>query len=158
MPAIHAKAAITIPAGVDEVFATLCDFKNFPRHFTGYGIIPPVSKVELVGTTTNDVGTQRRVTSADGSVLEETVLVFEPPHRHHYELYGFAFPASLMVTRGNSEVHCNQDGDATTVTWHYVFKTASILFYPLAWLVFGFFFERAMKKALHSMAESFATR
>lgn len=152
---IHLLARLRFTAPIDEVFALCTDAQRFPAVFPGYGPIPAIRRVSLDGPLA--VGSRRKIHNSDGSVLDETISVLQPPQRHAYRLSGFRAPFAWLVRQGEADWQLQADGEGCNVEWTYRFEPASALARPFATLLLRGFMQPAMQRCLACMQESLAT-
>ena len=132
-------------------FALLTDHQRFPTVFTGYGPIAAIRSVSLAAPLA--IGAIRRVHSADGSTLSETITALDPPQHHAYVLSGFRPPFSWLVRRGEANWLVSAGTATTFVRWDYVFTLTSAAIYPLAAPLLRLFMTGAMGRCLDNMAQ-----
>lgn len=148
-----ARQRFTAP--IAEVFALCTDAQRFPSVFPGYGPIPAIRRIGLDGPLA--VGSRRQIHNSDGSVLDETISVLQPPLRHAYRLSGFRAPFAWLVRHGEADWQLQADGDGCDVEWRYVFQPASALARPFATLLLRGFMQPAMQRCLARMQHLLGT-
>ena len=152
MPYVETSTSILVPGGAPAAFALMSDMERFPSFFTGYGPIPHVVRCELATDLPVGVGTKRLITSADGSVLEEVILVHEFGKEQVYRIEkGFIPPFSWMVAAAQGHWFFEVKGDETEIRWRYRFELTSQFFVPLAGFIVHLFFKGAMRRCLRNM-------
>jgi len=129
---VKTKASIHINAPQEKVWDYISNLENLPKYFFGWGPIPAVKKVEIIGKKEMALGLKQRTTTAAGTVLEETVLHAKNPQYFDYEIKGFGFPFNLFVKKGGGSWTFATDDGGTTATWNYFFLLTSPLAYPIA--------------------------
>lgn len=141
-----------VAATAEQSFALALDTEAFPALFRGYGLIPAVTRVERLDEGPLRVGSRRRVESADGNSLEETVLELDPPRRHRYGVSGFAAPFDWWVARAEADWQWTRQDEGVRIRWQYRFITRG----PLSRLIVGIvarrFFRPAMQQCLDALA------
>lgn len=150
---IDCRAVQMLPCPASQAFALACDATRFPAFFTGFGPIPAVLAIDVDGPL--QVGTRRRVHSADGSVLDETVTAFEAPRRHAYRLSGFRPPFAWLVRHADADWRFHPSPMGTDVEWTYRFEPT----HPLAVLparALLRFMRAAMQRCLDAMSRAAA--
>jgi hypothetical protein len=129
------------------------------RILRGWGPVPATNEVELLGPVA--VGGFRRIHNADGSVLDEEILVHDPPRTHAYRLSGgFRGLAKLLVTEGRGEWTFTPIGPnhQTEVRWTYAFTLRSPLAWPLGILMVRVVFGKMQRGALERLRQGFAAK
>lgn len=150
---VTTRAAVSVAAPIERVFALATDIENFHRYFSGCGPIPAVNKVVWHPGARPLPGHQRDVHNSDGSVLVEELLELTPNTRHRYRLLGgFKPPFSWMVAHADGDWHFEREAAGTRVTWDYAFVLRSPLALPVVGPVVRIFFQRAMQGCLDAMA------
>lgn len=131
---IRLDAEIDIAAEAAAVFDLVNDPEAAPRIYAEHGPIPAVTAMRYDGDGRPRLDAVRQVFTADGNVLEEQLVVYDPPRAHAYTLRGFKLPFSLLVSEGRADWTFTElaDAAATRVHWTYTFTLPSILAYPLA--------------------------
>jgi len=132
---------------VESIFE-LCT-ERFPQVFRGYGPIPAIREVVLLGPLA--IGSEREIRNRDGSVLRERVTALQPPLHHAYTLSGFRAPFAWLVRSGAADWQLQPLQDATLLTWTYRFETTSALTRPLATALLRRCMQPAMQRCLHAM-------
>lgn len=150
---IDCRVARTWPCRPEHAFALACDAARFPAFFTGFGPIPAVRGVDVDGPLR--VGTRRRVRNADGSVLDEVLTEFDPPHRHAYRLSGFRPPFAWLVRHGHATWTFAASPNGTDVEWIYRFASTHAWLAPPTRLLLRFM-TAAMARCLDAMARDVA--
>ena len=143
MASITTSASVTIPRPREEVFAFAADSENTPRTIRARGPFAGIRKIEMHEGHELATGSKRRIFMTDGSVLDETILEYDPPLRHRYGWTGGVKPPfSLLVRSGTGQWDFTETDDGTRIVWSYTFGLTSPLAYPLAmpiaWLFKGY--------------------
>lgn len=153
MPSVEVVCERVVAATAEQTFALALDTQAFPALFQGYGLVPAVTRVERLDDGPLRVGSRRRVESADGNSIEETVLELDPPRRHRYGVSGFAAPFDWWVARAEADWRWSAHGEGVRVSWQYRFVTRG----PLSRLIVGIvarrFFLPAMRQCLDALAD-----
>lgn len=149
---LHLTARQHIAASAATAFALSIDPQRFPALFPGYGPIPAIRQVELLGVAA--AGTRRRIQNSDGSVLDEEILELDAPHRHRYRLGGFRAPFAWLVRQGEADWLFRDEADGCAVEWHYRFEPASALARPFAALLLHGFMQKAMQRCLQRLDQA----
>lgn len=146
---------VVIAAAPAVVFERAFVPAEMVRILRGWGPVPATNEVELLGPVA--VGGFRRIHNADGSVLDEEILVHEPPHAHGYRLSGgFRGLAKLLVTEGRGDWTFTPIGEAQTeVRWTYQFTLRSPLAWPLGILMVQVVFGKMQRGALERLRAGF---
>jgi len=139
---------------IEKTWDLSTDLLQFPSFFPGYLLIPAVKEIELLYQEPH-VGGKRLVYNADGTTLEEEILLFAPYEKHSYSLYGFVFPFSWLVSLGKGTWTYEKSAEQTLVTWEYQFTIRSLLLTPLTYMLLHLFMKKAMAQCLRNMATSF---
>lgn len=147
-----ARQRFAVP--IAEVFALCTDAQRFPAVFPGYGPIPAIRRIVLDGPLA--VGSRRQIHNSDGSILDETIHVLQPPLRHAYRLSGFRAPFAWLVRQGEADWQLQTDGDGCSVEWSYLFEPVSALARPFAGLLLRGFMQPAMQRCLGCMQQALA--
>lgn len=145
---VHVPLSMWIQAAPERVFAT-CTGPSFAHDFTGLWPIPALRSIQPHGPP--GVGATRTVTDARGTRMTETILAWEPPSHHRYELTGFVAPMSWLVTRGVADWRFAKEDDGTRIVWTYDFELTRPLAVLAAWPLLRVMFQGAMKLALQSV-------
>jgi len=140
----------TIRASPAEVFALALDAARFPATFRGCGPIPALRRI--IAHAPSAVGSTRTVESSDGSLLTERIIALDPPHRHAYALSGLRAPLAWLARAGEADWTFAPVGDATHVSWNYVFTLTSAFAWPLAAPLLHLCMRGAMRRCLAAMA------
>ncbi|NNE19618.1 MAG: SRPBCC family protein [Myxococcales bacterium] len=133
MASISTSVSVLVPRPREEVFAVATDSTNAPRTIRSRGPFAGIASVELHEGHTLATGAKRTISMTDGSVLEEVILDYDPPHRHRYGWTGGAkFPFSLLVKSGTGNWEFTEAEGGTRIVWSYTFGLTSPIAYPLA--------------------------
>ena len=151
---IHIAAKQNFETTIEKAWDLSTDLSQFSSFFPGYLLIPAVKDIELLYQEPH-VGGKRLVHNADGTTLEEEILIFAPYEKHSYSLYGFVFPFSWLVSLGKGTWTYEKKADQTLVTWKYDFTVRSLLLAPLTHILLHLFMQKAMAQCLRNMARSF---
>lgn len=153
---LSTEAAVTVPGTSPEA---VFDYATLPsaasEFFRGYGPIAAIRGIELPPGVAAAPGVVRRITMADGSVLDETILVLDRPLRHRYRVTGFKPPVSWLVEWGEGEWRFAPLEGGTSVRWQYRFRLRRAWTAPLAWLLLTLAMRPAMQRALRRIAAHF---
>lgn len=143
--------SVEIPRPADQVFDFATSCEGFPRFIAAYGPIPGITRAEIVGGGTPQTGVERHIHMTDGNVVEEELLAYDRPSRHHYRwLNPPAFPFSLIVRTGEGDWRFTAANGGTRIDWTYSFELTSVFAWPLAvplLLVFQRWMQRALLRA-----------
>lgn len=175
---LSTQAAVTVLGTLPEA---VFDYATLPsaasEFFRGYGPIAAIRSIELPPGVAAAPDVVRRITMADGSVLDETILVLDRPLRHRYRVTGFKPPVSWLVEWGEGDWHFAPLGEpadeldgailgaherhvaplegGTSVRWQYRFRLRRAWTAPLAWLLLTLAMRPAMQRALRRIAAHF---
>ncbi len=145
---VKTKASIHINAPQEKVWKYISNLENLPKYFFGWGPIPAVEKVDIIGKKQMAVGLKQKTTTADGRALEETVLSVRKPEYFDYEIKGFGFPFNLFVIKGGGSWTFTRTDVGTKATWNYFFHLTSPLAYLVAAPLVKLAHQHAMMNAL----------
>lgn len=144
-------------AGVDirrvreEVFAFLTDCDAFPAYLRKHGPIAGIVRVEMADGGPPAKGARRLVYMTDGSLIDETIVAFEPCVEHGYRWTGTLKPPfSLLVRSGGGHWTFRDADGGTRVDWRYRFELRSVLLWPVAkpiMLLFGAWQRAGLSRA-----------
>ena len=142
MSSISTSASVVIPRPREEVFAFATDSTNAPQTIRSRGPFAGISKIEMYEGQSLAKGSKRRIFMTDDSVLDETILEYDPPVNHRYAWTGGVTPPfSLLVRSGSGNWDFTETDGGTRIVWTYTFDLTSPLAYPLAipiaWLFKG---------------------
>ena len=133
----------------ESIFELCTDAQRFPQVFRGYGPIPAIREIVLLGPLA--IGSEREIRNSDGSVLRERVTALQPPLHHAYTLSGFRAPFAWLVRSGAADWQLQPLQDGTLLTWTYRFETTSAITHPLAAALLRRCMQPAMLRCLHAM-------
>jgi hypothetical protein len=142
--------SVVVAAAAEAVFDHAFDPEHLAALLGGWGPVPAVARVDRLDAGPYAIGSKRRIHNSDGSVLDEEVLVHEPPRRHGYRLFGeFGGLAKLLVRegRGDWEFHPTDAGE-TLVRWRYEFTLTTPLAWPLGVVMMKVAFANMQRRAL----------
>jgi hypothetical protein len=142
MSSISTSASVVIPRPRDDVFAFATYSANAPSTIRARGPYAGVRKIEMHEGQSLAKGSKRRIFMTDDSVLDETILEYDPPVNHRYAWTGGVKPPfSLLVRSGSGNWDFTETEGGTRIVWTYTFGLTSPLAYPLAipivWLFKG---------------------
>lgn len=138
-----------IAAPIERVFDVATSLATPPKVFKGFGPIPAILKAEMIDGGEMREGAIRRVTNADGSVIDEEILTLIKPQIQAYKLIrGFIPPVSYLIVSGDSEWKFTPTTTGTQITWNFCFQLTSPLVYPPMLLIMKVFFKTALKRCL----------
>jgi hypothetical protein len=142
-----------IAASCPRVFDVATDLETLARVFVGYGPIPAIRRVEVVGGGAHEVGALRKVTLSDGAVLDEEVVALRRPDLHAYHIVdGFKLPFSLLVRRAESEWRFQPlSATRTRISWRYSVRLTTPLVLPVSFLILRLFMRKAMARCLRNL-------
>ena len=142
--------SVVVAAPAQAVFDHAFDPTGLAALLQGWGPVPAVTRVERLDSGPYVIGSQRRIHNSDGSVLDEEVLVHEPPLRHGYRLFGkFGGLARLLVREGRGDWEFRETDDGQTVVrWRYEFTLTSALAWPLGVVMMKVAFANMQRGAL----------
>ena len=149
---LSVTAERSLPCTPEVAFALATNPDRFPTFFTGFWPIPGIIGIRLHSPLA--VGSQRRVHSADGTILTERVTEHDPPVRHAYTLTGFRPPMAWLVTKGEADWQFSGHEFGSRVSWTYEFELAKEWLAPLTTLFVHVLMRRAMHRCLKNMARS----
>lgn len=156
---VRTEVSVDVNAPRDSVFAYATDPENFPKFFSGAGPIPAVTNIENTNGAETRAGTIRKITSADGAVMTEEMLEFDPPEHQRYKLAeGIKPPLSLLVTSGGGEWFFTESDGGTNIKWQFHFDLTNPIAYPLGALLVNVFFKKAMTTCLEGMKAAIESR
>ena len=141
-----------ISATVQATYALSLDAQRFPSFFTGFGPIPGLRRVTLLGPLA--VGSARELEDNAGLVMHERVDALDPPHRHAYTLSGLHPPLSWLARAGHANWTFEPAAHGTRVVWTYDFELTSALAWPIAAPLLQGFMRGAMRRCLDAMAHA----
>ncbi len=133
----------------DDVFALSIDAERFPPTFTGYGPIPAMRRIVLLGPVA--AGSEREIHNADGTVLHERITALRAPLHHAYTLSGFRAPFAWLVRAGHADWQFQPLQRGTRVTWTYRFEPATRTARPFASLLLRRCLQPAMQRCLRNL-------
>ena len=140
MTNISTSASVVIPRPRQEVFAFATDMTNTPRTIRPRGPFAGIRNVEMFEGHSLAKGSKRRIFMTDDSVLEETILEYDPPVRHRYGWTGGVKPPfSALVRSGTGNWNFTETEGGTRIVWSYTFGLTAPLAYPLAMPIAGLF-------------------
>jgi hypothetical protein len=155
LPYVETIAELMLPCDSESAFRIAGDLERFPEFFTGFGPIPKVVRCELITPLPVQVGSQRLISNGDGSVLEESVEIYEPGAEHRYRIEkGFVPPFGWLIRAAIGHWTFVGVGAETRVTWRYRFELRSVVAIPIAGLIVHVFFKRAMLRCLRNIKAS----
>jgi len=142
MASISTSASVLIPRPREEVFAFATDSANAPRTIRARGPFAGIRKIEMHEGQSLAKGSKRRIFMTDDSVLDETILEYDPPVRHRYGWTGGVKPPfSLLVRSGTGNWDFTETEGGTRIVWTYTFGLTCSFAYlpamPIAWLFKG---------------------
>lgn len=145
-----ARAAIYVQCPREQVFDVVICPETIPAVFHGHGPIPRATQAEMLSAGGMRKGATRRVTNADGSVIDEEITTVERPSRHAYRLTkGLKLPFTLLVRSAKGEWQLEQQGDGTQITWTFSFELTSAFAWPVGKLMtrpFGIAMQQALAR------------
>ncbi len=112
--------------------------------FTGFGFIPAIVGVKHIKGNGYTPGSVNRIKTSDGGELEETVIASKRPEVLQYQVRKYHFPFTLVVQSAEGKFEYRKSGKGMEEVWTYKYKLASVLSWPLALIVLGVFFQKAM--------------
>jgi hypothetical protein len=131
---VQLEAEIEVAADAATIFDTVNDAEGAPRIYAKHGPVPGVTELRYDGDGKPRLDAVRQVSTADGNVLEEKLVVYDRPRAHSYTLRGFAMPFSLLVREARADWRFEPvpGAVATRVHWTYTFTLTTPLVWPLA--------------------------
>lgn len=106
------------PADFDQWFART-PLENF---LPGTANVPAVSGTHVLGTLQFPAeGARRIVCLADGSIVVEEVLKYEPQRYFAYVVWGYTLESAAPIRYGFGQFFMAPDGAGTTLRWRYSF-------------------------------------
>ena len=142
------SASIYVPFSADQVFSRIIDVESIPALFHGWGPVPGTLEARLVTDGGMVRGAVREVTNADGSVIQEDILVVDAPRCHAYRLRsGLRPPFKWLVRGGTGRWDLTVEPGGTRVVWAFTWELRSALLWPVVKLL-SMAFGRAMRDAL----------
>lgn len=148
---LTARASVEIPRPADRVFDFATSCEGFPRFIWAFGPIPRITRAEMVGGQSPEAGAQRHIHMTDGNVVEEELLAYDRPSRHHYRwLKPPAFPFSLIVRTAEGDWRFTTIKGATRIEWAYSFELTSVFVWPLSMpliFIFRHWMHRTLERA-----------
>jgi hypothetical protein len=152
---VQSRASIEINALPETVFDCATAPENLPKLFQGYGVIPGIVRVEIVGGGETREGVIRRVTNSDNSLIDEEIIAFKRPTKQTYKLIsGFNPPFSFLVCCGGGDWTFTFDNNSTILVWEFYFQLTSILAYPLMAFIMLVYFQKAQQRCLSEIKKS----
>lgn len=122
MSSISTSASVVIPRPRDEVFAFATYSANAPSTIRARGPYAGVRKIEMHEGQSLAKGSKRRIFMTDDSVLDETILEYDPPVNHRYAWTGGVKPPfSLLVRSGSGNWDFTETEGGTRIVWTYTF-------------------------------------
>jgi hypothetical protein len=154
---IAARASALVAAPPETVYDYAIQPANFPRVFRGYGPIPAMNTMTLLGGARElAVGVERDVAGADGSLLRERITRLERGRRYDYAIVGgLARPLALLVRGADVRWEFSPEGGGTRIRWRYDWRLTSPLAYPAAFVVTRFL-QKAMAQCLARIGDAVA--
>jgi hypothetical protein len=147
---LSTQTSVQAPGAADAVFGRAIDSSRFPAMYLAFGPIPAIVSVDELGSGPA-LGSKRRVTMSDGSVIDEELVAFERPTRYGYRwLTRPKPPFGWLIAGAVADWTFTGAGDRTRVDWVYTFTLTSPLAAPLALIVMAIF-KRWMTKALERL-------
>ncbi len=146
---VQSRASIEINALPEKVFDFATAPDNLPKLFKGYGVIPGILNVEIVGDSETREGVIRRVTNLDNSIIDEEIIELKRPTKQTYKLIsGFNPPLSFLVRSGAGDWTFTPSNNSTILVWEFYFELTSILAYPLMAFIMSAYFHKAQQLCL----------
>lgn len=146
---VQSQASIEINALPETVFDCATAPNNLPKFFKGYGVIPGILSVEIVGGGETREGVIRRVTNLDNSIIDEEIIELKRPTKQTYKLIsGFKPPFSFLVRSGGGDWTLTPFNNSTILVWEFYFQLSSILAYPLMAFIMWAYFQKAQQLCL----------
>lgn len=149
---VQSRASIEINALPETVFDCATSPENLPKFFKGYGAIPGILNVEIVGGGETREGVIRRVTNSDNSIIDEEIINLKRPTKQTYKLSsGFKPPFSFLVSAGGGDWTFTPSNNSTILVWEFYFELTSILAYPLMEFIMSAYFQKAQQLCLNEI-------
>lgn len=133
------------------VFACVTSTDAVGKTFVGAGPIPRARRSYSKDGAPLGEGSVRVVENADGTVVEEVILVLRAPERQAYRLVVLPPAFARLVDGPHGDWTFVDEGAGTRVTWTFTFPTKSALVVPVVW-VLARFFGKAMERCLDETA------
>jgi hypothetical protein len=149
---LRAQASQTLPGSRHEVFDFATNNATYERTLNrSLGPIAGLERAEMHMGHRLQAGALRSIVMKDGTTIEETILVHDPPRRHQYRwTEGARPPASWMLKSATGTWDFSGTDGRTRVDWTYEFELKSPIFYPLA-AIMRVLFQRWMALGLDAM-------
>ncbi len=91
-----------------------------------YGVLPAVRSVDgFTSPWGSGVGQTRRIDTADGGGMTETLLLVDRPHRFAYQLGSISGPMKALAASVEGEWAFEPAGTGTRVTWSWTVRAAN---------------------------------
>lgn len=149
---VQSRASIEINALPEIVFDCATAPDNLPKFFKGYGVIPGILSVEIVGGGEMREGVIRRVKNLDNSIIDEEIINLKRPTKQTYKLIsGFKPPFSFLVRSGGGDWTFTLSHNSTILVWEFYFELTSILASPLMTFIMSVFFQKAQQLCLNKI-------
>ena len=145
---IHTLAMAEFPVPREKLFAFASSPEVLTRVLQAEGIIPGVERIWIVGGGETKKGTLRRVILTDKTPLDEEVVDFEEPRKHHYRVKGYRGIFASLVKYGEAQWIFSPIDVGTRIVWRYEYELTSPLALPIALPIVKVAFQRFMQAAL----------